>query len=157
MRLRNKKTGEICELGHIRQYWREEKDGGMGYCLITSMADGGGQFIYNSLAEMMEEWEDYAPKEPLIKDDDAKDAVRSWASSLQIHQVSCKIKTRGLGVEVTTFQACSLHSAPIIEFASLDANVVNGGFYTIAELCGTPEPLEPTFVNLNERIKEKEG
>lgn len=126
--------------------WIDKTDKRLAHLEANQMATINGDY-WNSEAE---------PAQPRINDDDVKDAVRSWASSLQIHQVRCKIETRGLGVEVTTFQACSLHSAPIIEFTSLDANVVYGGFYTIEELCGTPEPLEPTFVNLDERIKEKE-
>lgn len=79
MKLRNKKTGELCELGHIRQAWREEKDGGMGYMFLK--ADNNNGIIYNSLAEMMDEWEDYKPKEPLIKDEKIRKAVRAWANS----------------------------------------------------------------------------
>lgn len=128
MSLRNKKTGKII-------------DG----CFVVCEYNDGERFsvkdkpVFDSLAELNEEWEDYQPKEPRINDEDARDAVYSWASKLQIHQVKCKIAIRGLGVVVTTFRACSLHSEPIIEFTSLDANVANGARYTIAELCGEEE------------------
>lgn len=98
--------------------------------------------VFNEAMRMIAKaWEEHddALKEPRINDDEARDAVYSWASKLQIHQVKCKIAIRGLGVVVTTFQACSLHSAPIIEFTSLYANVVHGGTYTIDELCGEEE------------------
>lgn len=79
------------------------------------------------------------PKEPLIKDEDARDAVYSWASSLQVHEVRCKKTVRG--VEVITLEALKLMSAPRIEFAcySINANVTDGGIYTIDELCGEDE------------------
>ena len=84
MKLRNKKTGEICELGHIRQAWREEKDGGMGYMFLK--ADDNNGIIYNSLAEMMDEWEDYKPAEPLIKDEKIRKAVRAWAEANDVEK-----------------------------------------------------------------------
>ena len=58
MKLRNKKTGEIRDIKGI---------------LID------GIFTVNSLAELNKEWEDYAPKEPLIKDEKICKAVRAWA------------------------------------------------------------------------------
>lgn len=126
VKFRNKTTGEICEAEA-----RED-----GIYLKANWSDEEKWFKYE-LDLLAGGWEYYVePKEPLIDDEDARDAVYSWASKLQIHQVKCKIAIRGLGVVVTTFQACSLHSAPIIEFTSLYANVVHGGFYTISELCG---------------------
>ena len=135
MRLRNKKTGEVIDLdiANIKAQY-----GGISV-IPEPVKLGGVEYVYYSLDGLVHEWEDYDPKEPLIDDEDARDAVYSWASKLQIHQVKCKIGMRGLGVVVTTFQACSLNSAPIIEFTSLYANVVHGGTYTIAELCGEEE------------------
>lgn len=54
MKLRNKKTGEIFE-------WKED-----------IMPYGFGLPHPKSLAEINEEWEDYEPKEPLIKDEKVK-------------------------------------------------------------------------------------
>lgn len=128
--------------------WMDQTDKKLAHLEANQMAIINGDFCDTNTVQ----------KEPRIDDEDARDAVYSWASKLQIHQVKCKITIRGLGAVVTTFQACSLHSAPIIEFTSLYANVVHGGFYTIEELCGeeeAPEPKEPTFVDLDERIKEK--
>ena len=122
MKLRNKMTGKV-----------------MGMSMAGDIV-WVGNYRYKSLAEINEEWEDYnRPKEPLIEDENARNAVYSWASSLQIHQVKCTIIARGLGAEITTFKACELHSAPKIEFAILDADVANGETYTIAELCGEEE------------------
>lgn len=135
MKLRNKKTGEIGQIGYVAtddgQIIVEDISGEeYPYSVICS---------YKTLAELNEEWEDYKPKEPRINDEDARDAVYSWASALQIHEVRCTTATRGLGVEVATLQASELHSAPRIEFASLDAYLADGATYTIAELCGEEE------------------
>jgi hypothetical protein len=38
--------------------------------------------------------------------------------------------------------------------------VTDGKIYTIEELCGEEEalePIEPTFIDLDERVKEKRG
>ena len=127
MKLRNKKTGEVVvEINKIGLVWNK-------YGMPAEI----GQ--YDSLAELNAEWEDYKPTEPRINDEDARDAVYSWASSLQVHEVRCKKTARG--VEVITFEALGLMSAPRIEFAcySIDTNVTDGKIYTIAELCGEEE------------------
>lgn len=128
MKLRNKKTGEICELGHIRQAWREEKDGGMGYMFLK--ADDNNGIIYNSLAEMMDEWEDYKPVEPLIKDEKIRKAVRAWAEAdgadekiyLTIDENGSRFANKYAGYIEFGFQ--------------ID---MDEGLFTIAELCGEEE------------------
>lgn len=87
MKLRNKKTGEIFD-ALIR-----EKGGGGSYSLIvcdikayeTSKSTlDETHFIldeYETLAELNEDWEDYKPAEPLIKDEKIRKAVRAWANS----------------------------------------------------------------------------
>ena len=39
---------------------------------------------YFSLSELLDEWEDYKPKEPLIKDEKIRKAVRAWAEANEI-------------------------------------------------------------------------
>lgn len=128
MKLRNKRTGEVVvEVNKIGLVWNR-----------FGMPADIGQ--YDSLAELNDEWEDYKPTEPLINDEGARDAVFSWASSLQIHEVKCTKRADSFCKEVTTFEAFRLGSAPIIEFPSyIDADVANGKVYTIAELCGDEE------------------
>ena len=129
MKLRNKKTGEIMDLECVTIFDRPDRD---------NTGDAIDEFY--SLADLNTEWEDYEPKEPLIKDEEARDAIGLWASTLHIiHRVGCTKATRGCGREVTTFEASDFNSAPRIEFASLDADVADGNFYTIAELCGEEE------------------
>ena len=62
MRLRNKKTGEIV----------------LATNMAVGFADDGTDNWYNSLAELNEDWEDYEPKEPLIKDEKIRRGIRAW-------------------------------------------------------------------------------
>ena len=78
MKLRNKKTGEVFD-ALIR-----ERGGGDTYSIIVcdikaynqskSTLDATHSILdeYDSLAELNEEWEDYKPTEPLIKDEKIK-------------------------------------------------------------------------------------
>ena len=68
MKLCNKMTGEIVEVSHVGLVWNR-------YGMPAEI----GQ--YDSLAELNEEWEDYKPKEPLIKDERIRKAVRAWAEA----------------------------------------------------------------------------
>lgn len=75
MKLRNKKTGGVWEIPKMRHPTCQEDD-------ISFFAYGryeGQLFSYKSLAELNEEWEDYVPKEPLIKDEKIRKVVRAWA------------------------------------------------------------------------------
>lgn len=67
MRLRNKKTGEILELCCHR--------------------DGDFREQYNSLTELNEEWEDYEPVEPHIKDEKVRKFVRDWSETFGVTKV----------------------------------------------------------------------
>lgn len=72
MKLRNKKTGEVVDvesLGHAASL--KEK---YGYQVTLSWKTEYENLSqckdYHSLAELNEEWEDYKPVEPLIKDEE---------------------------------------------------------------------------------------
>ncbi len=144
MKLYNKKTGEIII---PTDYTFATYDDGIKY----------GHRIYYSLAELNEDWEDYNPAEPLIKDEKIRKAVRAWAEANELsdklrvineHFDSCKILGR-----------CDSRNVCLqTEFKTTIA--YKHQYYTIAELCGeeeAPEPLEPSFIDLDERIREKEG
>ena len=86
--------------------------------------------IYNSLAEMMDEWEDYKPDEPLIKDEKIRKAVRAWAEADGADEK----------IYLTTDENGSRFAnkyGGYIEFAfRID---MEERLYTIAELCGEEE------------------
>lgn len=145
MKLRNKKTGEIRELIVREDDARLYDDSGTFYIMV------------DSLAELNEKWEDYKPVEPLIKDEKIRKAVRAWAEADDLdnfriqnqHFNACKIIGYTAGINKASF----------IGFQTTIPHADGKKLYTIDELCGeeeTPEPLEPTFVDLDERIKEKE-
>lgn len=113
MKLRNKKTGEITE-GAVWIKTRFHKE--PWHC--------------ESIAELVEHWEDC--KEPLIKDEKIRKAVRAWADSNGTYPIYWE-------------DGCTLsinHSMRIEfserAFAYLDVDKA----YTIAELCGEEEENE---------------
>lgn len=65
MKLRNKKTGEV------KKMWKDN------ICLSFSDCNK----VYYSIAELNDEWEDYEPAEPLIKDEKVRKAIRAWAEA----------------------------------------------------------------------------
>lgn len=129
MKLRNKKTGEIVDvesLGHAESLKKKN-----GYQVTLSWATEYENLSqckdYHSLAELNEEWEDYSPPEPLIKDEKIRKAVRAWAEANGIERVwheysSCWLRGNGLKIELEN------------EVVDLEQNN-----YTITELCGEEE------------------
>ena len=112
MKLRNKKTGEIVDLSIYG---------------ITLHIRNSTQPRYYSISELNEEWEDYKPKEPLIKDEKIRKAVRAWAEANDIERVwheysSIWLRGNGLKIEMEN------------EITELEQ-----GNYTITELCGEEE------------------
>lgn len=120
MKLRNKKTGEIVEgESHAVTIWR-------GY---------GNNPSYNSLAELNEEWEDYAPAEPLIKDKRVRKAVRAWAEVNSIKEALYSEKSDRSFCILTDMSDDDYDIDLVGWIPTLD----DGGIYTIAELCGEGE------------------
>lgn len=118
MKLRNKKTGEIVDARKI------------GFEIYSF-----NERLYNSVAELNEEWEDYKPTEPLIKDEKIRKAVRAWA------EVN-SIKT-ALYSERPNKSLCQLTDMGDedydIQFVGWIPTLKDGEKYTITELCGEEE------------------
>lgn len=74
MKLRNKKTGEIADLAK-KGLLRSEYTGNH---ILVYPEGTQNYYAYISLAKFNEEWEDYKPVEPLIKDEQARAIVKSW-------------------------------------------------------------------------------
>ena len=115
MKLRNKKTGRVVNFRHIA--FDEPKDDRENYS-------------YSSLAQFNEEWEDYKPTEPLIKDEKIREAVRAWAEANKINKCKCNDETHCI-----TFET---ERGMFISFEYADPIPLEGN-YTIAELCGEEE------------------
>lgn len=139
MKLRNKKTGEIYSAWSIR----------IGEEEITSVEQFNDTF------------EDYKPKEPLLTEKAAR-ILRDWAElnglEKEIFHCTC------INDETMTFVIWKMPSARGFEFdvpkTHASARITVGTEYTLDQLCGeeeASEPLEPRFIDLDERIREKEG
>lgn len=114
MKLRNKKTGEIKEFA---LFDGEELQGGA------------------TLESLVEEWEDYKPTEPLIKDKKIRKAVRAWAEDFD------EISLRAIVNEDYISLFCDMEHYPAspemdISPESFGGGVISDHYYTIAELCG---------------------
>ena len=139
MKLRNKKTGEILRVGE--DVYIQSLDNGR-IEVKKPLADGNMCFYYDSLSEFFKEWEDYEPKEPLIKDERIRKFVRDWSEVFGV----TKVYVTGIG-----------DGKEYLELYAQDNGVVDGRIrisiktqdgiwigkeYTITELCGEEEDNE---------------
>ena len=124
MKLRNKKTGKIIESECITMFGPSY---GSGACRSINE--------FYTLAELNENWEDYKPKEPLIKDEKIRKAVRAWAEANELSVV------RVFYIDETeTLKLDSGVNLIAISFESEeDYSHLNRETHTIAELCGEEE------------------
>lgn len=121
MRLKNKKTGKITEIEEVNLIVHDDK------CdCYESFAE------YHSLAELNDDWEDYKPAEPLIKDKKIRKAIRAWAEANNfLGEIEVHSLTAGTRFSIGHYD---------IEFLGyfiydLESNKT----YTITELCGEEE------------------
>lgn len=108
MKLKNKKTGEIVRSDYI------------------AVSHDGIDDRYHSLAELNEKWED--AKEPLIKDEKIRKAVRAWAEACgdDCYYISSDYQMND-------------GSGYTIEFFNDPFKDMERRHYTIKELCGEEE------------------
>lgn len=113
MKLRNKKTGEIADWDGVH---------------LTNDNDGE---MFDSLAELNDEWEDYEPAEPLIKDPKIRQAVRAWADAIGVDDLFYCIdhRTRRAVFSWPGNDMAMELPAPI-------EGLLAGRVYTVTELCG---------------------
>lgn len=130
MKLRNKKTGEIKEWQRVVA---------INYGELNEVYDSAE---YNSLAELNDEWEDYDPVEPLIKDknhperaEKARKTLKMWADANGFKKVSYHVDSY---VSVFYNECNPAECATQIEFGWIMEGL-KPGTYTITELCGEEE------------------
>lgn len=130
MLLRNKKTGDVIDLdiASIKAQF-----GGISV-IPEPVKLGGDEYVYHSLAELNDEWEYYEPKEPLIKDEKIRKAVRAWAEANEISQAQFDRYTSGFSASDAGHNLLSM-----ISFDGFVFMFVDGEYYTIDELCGKEE------------------
>ena len=130
MRLRNKKTGGIWNIPKMRHPTIQEDDVSFFAC----DRDRGHLFSYKSLAEINEEWEDYKPVEPLIKDEKIRKAIRAWAEANDVLEVFIDCIGDGTYIELYDEDDGRRRIS-----ALRPAGLKTGEAYTIDELCGEEE------------------
>lgn len=114
---------------------RNKKTGGLANCEPIEVKADAGFHDYYSLAELNDEWEDYKPKDPLIKDEKVRKAVRAWAEAVGEEEafiVSYNIE----------YHDCCIYTGNLSNTATIDLGTdlnIKEGSYTIAELCGEEE------------------
>lgn len=125
--------------------------------------DGGGDddvcaYATSTLMKfpnILEEWfEPIEPKEPLIKDEKIRKVVRLCADIWGAN----KILATKSGSRIEFSDGTSYMRYVGFMYAEWQDEIEDRTYYTLTELCGeeeTPEPVEPKFIDLGERIKEK--
>lgn len=121
MKLRNKKTGKIqtCDMVVITD---EPIDGEIARLNRHT-------FLFRSIEQFNDEYEAYKPKEPLIKDEKIRKAVRAWANSFDdVDEIKASDDYKDFWID-----------GYLIEFERSFNEVESGHTYrrtNIAELCG---------------------
>ena len=124
MKLRNIITKEICDAE-----MRED-----GIYIKANWSDEEKWFCYD-LETLARGWEYYVePKEPLIKDEKIRKAVRAWAEANEISQAQFDRYTSGFSASDDGHNLLSM-----ISFDGFVFMFVDGKYYTIDELCGEEE------------------
>ena len=136
MKLRNKKTGEIVTFVTLEEIYDDELD-------FTYIKKSGNEneLLYSSLKKFNDEWEDYAPKEPLIKDEKIRKAVRAWAEMNGIRFIRMCSRTRKENARIVGQNALGRTFTMEID-NEYEIRVSFKDYkecYTIAELCGEEE------------------
>lgn len=121
MKLRNKKTGEVIDCKEIL-ILREDSDG------IWQVGQG------NSLDQLNEDWEDYKPAEPLIKDEKVRKVFREWADLYGAKQFRVSHHDNFGEGETTSILSMDIPTEPGIELPGHIGK--DSETYTITELCG---------------------
>lgn len=122
MKLRNKKTGEIIDAGDIF-YLSSYGENRMSIREI---------YRYKSLSKLCEDWEDYTPAEPLIKDEKIRKVVKAWAELFNFKD----------NIRYMPFQEISghylYHPSRSIDISDIEGSKRISLLYH-AELCGEEE------------------
>ena len=123
MKLRNKKTGEVEEFYEI--YLTKT---------VKETNAATSEYVersYYGIDELNEEWENYKPAEPLIKDEKIRKAVRAWAEA-------CRLKYATYKQSSNEFYDPDTRGKFAIKFTLKPIEVLldDGKCYTIDELCG---------------------
>ena len=125
MKLRNKKTGETVKFVSIEPLYKDKLK--LTYLLSSGLIN---ERYYTSIEKFNDDWEDYKPTEPLIKDKKIRKAVRAWAEANDITEIN--VASSGYEMWGGIDDWC-------IHFGGNPFKDIKPLKYTIAELCGEEE------------------
>lgn len=130
MKLRNKKTGEVVERTSIVT---------LKYKISSCSSSLVEAEEYSSIEQLNDEWEDYKPTEPLIKDEEIRKAVKVWAETFGVTKVYvCGIGDGKEYIELYAQDNGVTDGRIRISIPTQDG-VWIGKEYAIIELCGEEE------------------
>jgi hypothetical protein len=130
MKLRNKKTGIM---GSIEYDLRTIYPLTGEPLLTVRYKDTKGitcYIDYKTVAEFNDNWEDYKPAEPLIKDKKIRKAVRAWWESIPLEIADKQVlykNNQDFAIGVYTIYCGAIYP---------EGTLKEGKTYTIDELCG---------------------
>ena len=122
MKLKNRKTGEIVELKLIQVNNKYLEDHEVDLL-------NGEKLTLKSLADSFDD-----VKDPLIKDEKIRKAVRAWAEANEISQAQFDRYISGFSASDAEHNILSM-----ISFDGFVFMFIDGEYYTIDELCGEEE------------------
>lgn len=144
MKLRNKKTGEVDDI----LFATYAVTGNLSLSKMDENSENGYEDIakYKTLSELNDEWEDYTPREPLIKHEKIRKAIKAWADLNDIKYIepcarSNKDNYRIVGFNAVgrsfTMEISNEYECRITMGQASSRKMRNA--YTITELCGEEE------------------
>lgn len=127
MKLRNKNTGDEVKVVSIKPLYKNKLK--LTYVLSSGIVN---ERYYNSIEKFNDDWEDYKPSEPLIKDEKIRKAVRAWWEAVPDAITDKRVfykNNQDLAIGVYTIYCGAIYPE------TLEV----GKMYTIEELCGEEE------------------
>lgn len=125
MKLRNKETGKIKDFEFV--VISKDMD-----AEFAKYAHHAPVLICRSIDQLNEEWEDYKPAEPLIKDERTRRVIRAWAEVNSVEEVLYAERTDKSLFVLTDMGGDDTS----IMFVGWVPTLKDGADYTIDELCG---------------------
>lgn len=132
MKLRNKKTGEI---GEPRVAYQEI------YVDTTEQKT----YCYKYIAKLNEEWEDYKPSEPLIKDEKIRKILSDWSKLTQTTKIY--ISKRRTSIDEPFIALFNPEMYISLDLLGQFDELEDEKEYTIEELCGEEEEPRPVIAD----------
>lgn len=120
--------------------------------------DGSEIATYDTIDELQKYWVTYKPTEPEITSPEWRHVVRKWYE-LNGLEGKLRVMVDHMNYRIIGWRKDEkFYGQEIgIPLSAMECDKdIRSSFHAIDELCGAPEPLEPTFIDLDERIKEKE-